>query len=176
MALRIFIAHRTVFALLLDVSFYNLEFCTCLFVFDYFLKSWFVYLLRLRFSVTCTLQWNDWNVVCMLEISLAFFVFHVSVYDKDLDPMITLNKRVKTPVRKIFPRSIVSPRLRIQGCRKLLRLCWPLQLLFISRLLWLRTHVRPNALWLWPSPKLHFRRSLRELIFSIAKIWLLAGD
>ena len=31
----------------------------------------------------------------MLEISLAFFVFHVSVYDKDLDPMITLNKRFK---------------------------------------------------------------------------------
>ena len=24
----------------------------------------------------------------MLEISLAFFVFHVSVYDKDLDPLI----------------------------------------------------------------------------------------
>ena len=39
----------------------------------------------------------------MLEISLAFFVIHVSVYDKDLDPMITLNKRFKTPVCKIFP-------------------------------------------------------------------------
>ena len=63
----------------------------------------------------------------MLEISLAFFVFHVSVYDKDLDPMITLNKRFKTPVRKIFPRFIVCRRLRTQGrCRKLLRLCWPL--------------------------------------------------
>ena len=70
-------------------------------------------------SVTC-----NWNVVCMLEISLAFFVFHVSVYDNDLDPMITLNKRFKTPVRKIFPRFIVSPRLRAQGrCRKLLRMC-----------------------------------------------------
>ena len=74
------------------------------------------------------MQWNDWNAVCMLEISLAFFVFHVSVYDKDLDPMITLNKRFKTPVRKIFPRFIVCRRLRTQGrCRKLLRLCWPLQ-------------------------------------------------
>ena len=63
----------------------------------------------------------------MLEISLAFFVFHVSVYDKNLDPMITLNKRFKTPVRKIFPRFIVCRRLRTQGrCRKLLRLCWPL--------------------------------------------------
>ena len=61
-----------------------------------------------------------------LEISLAFFVFHVSVYDKDLDPMITLNKRFKTPVRKIFPRFIACRRLRTQGrCRKLLRLCWP---------------------------------------------------
>ena len=60
---------------------------------------------------------------------LAFFVFHVSVYDKDLDPMITLNKRFKTPVRKIFPRFIVCRRLRTQGrCRKLLWLCWPLHL------------------------------------------------
>ena len=76
------------------------------------------------------MQWNDWNVVCMLEISLAFFfVFHGSVYDKDLDPMITLNKRFKTPVRKIFPRFIVCRRLRTKGCcRKLLRLCWPLHL------------------------------------------------
>ena len=41
--------------------------------------------------------------------------------------MITLNKRFKTPVRKIFPRFIVCRRLRTQGrCRKLLRLCWPL--------------------------------------------------
>ena len=64
-----------------------------------------------------------------LEISLAFFVFHVSVYDKDLDPMITLNKRFKTPVRKIFPRFIVCRRLQTQGrCRKLLRLCWPLHM------------------------------------------------
>ena len=40
--------------------------------------------------------------------------------------MITLNKRFKTPVRKIFPRFIVCRRLRTQGrCRKLLRLCWP---------------------------------------------------
>ena len=68
----------------------------------------------------------------MLEISLAFFfVFHGSVYDKDLDPMITLNKRFKTPVRKIFPRFIACRRLRIQGrCRNLLRLCWPLQVFF----------------------------------------------
>ena len=50
-----------------------------------------------------------------LEISLASFVFHVSVYDKDLDPMITLKKRFKTPVRKIFPRFIVCRRLRTQG-------------------------------------------------------------
>ena len=41
--------------------------------------------------------------------------------------MITLNKRFKTPVRKIFPRFIVCRRLRTQGRRrKLLRLCWPL--------------------------------------------------
>ena len=39
MVLRIFIVHRTVFAFLLDVSFYNLEVCTCFFAFDYFLKS-----------------------------------------------------------------------------------------------------------------------------------------
>ena len=64
-----------------------------------------------------------------LEISLASFVFHVSVYDKDLDPMITLKKRFKTPVRKIFPRFIVCRRLRTQGrCHKLLRLCWPLHM------------------------------------------------
>ena len=64
----------------------------------------------------------------MLEIRLAFFVFHVSVYDKVLDPMITLNKRFKTPARKIFPRFIVCRRLRSKGrCRKLLRLCWLLQ-------------------------------------------------
>ena len=45
--------------------------------------------------------------------------------------MITLNKRFKTPVRKIFPRFIACRRLRIQGrCRKLLRLCWPLQFFF----------------------------------------------
>ena len=63
----------------------------------------------------------------MLEISLAFFVFHVLVYDKDLDPVITLNKRFKTTVCKIFPRFIVCRRLRTEGrCRKLLRLCWPL--------------------------------------------------
>ena len=76
------------------------------------------------------LQWNDWNVVCMsLEISLASFVFHVSVHDKDLDPMITLKTRFKTPVRKIFPRFIVCRRLRTQGrCHKLLRLCWPLHM------------------------------------------------
>ena len=39
--------------------------------------------------------------------------------------MVTLNKRFKTPVRKIFPRFIVCRRLRTHGrCRKLLRLCW----------------------------------------------------
>ena len=48
--------------------------------------------------------------------------------------MITLNKRFKTPVRKIFPRFIACRRLRIQGrCRKLLRLCWPLQVFFFLR-------------------------------------------
>ena len=63
------------------------------------------------------------------KLAQPFFVFHVSVYDKDLDPMITLNKRFKTLVRKIFPRFIVCRRLRTQGrCRKLLRLCWPLHL------------------------------------------------
>ena len=45
--------------------------------------------------------------------------------------MIMLNKRFKTPVPKIFPRFIVCRRLRTQSrCRKLLRLCWPLQLSF----------------------------------------------
>ena len=58
---------------------------------------------------------------------LVFFVFHVSVYDKDLYPMITLNKQFKTPVRKMFPRVIVCRRLQAQGrCRRLLRLCWPI--------------------------------------------------
>ena len=43
--------------------------------------------------------------------------------------MITLNKRFKAPVRKIFPRFTVCRRLRAQGrCRKLLRLCRPLHL------------------------------------------------
>ena len=44
--------------------------------------------------------------------------------------MITLNKRFKTPVRKIFPRFIVCRRLRTQGrCRILLCLSWPLQVI-----------------------------------------------
>ena len=49
--------------------------------------------------------------------------------------MITLNKRFKTPVRKIFPRLIVCRRLRTQGrCRKLLLLCWPLHQVKVNTL------------------------------------------
>ena len=60
--------------------------------------------------------------------------------------MITLNKRFKTPVRKIFPRFIVCRRLRTQGrCRKLLRLCWPLHSYFSDlKLPWVAVAKKSN--------------------------------
>ena len=66
--------------------------------------------------------------VCQ-KLTSPCFVFNVSVYHKDLDPMIALSKRFKTSVCKIFPRFIVCPHLHAQDrCHKLLRQCWPLHI------------------------------------------------
>ena len=71
-------------------------------------------------------------LVCMLESSLAFNLYFMFQFTITTWIMITLNKRFKTPVLKIFPHVIVRLRSRIQRCRcKLLRLCWPLQV-FLS--------------------------------------------